>query len=231
MQGLRLGIVVRAQREALGRQKPSRLFLAQNMPNDSLEAGTKAQLSPATRFGQRICRRPGGCQWHQPSGNRLGELKSRWVFRGHFQQVSMTHTVYNQTGYKDTSRSLVYSVNDQRQGTQIAKHHLMPVRGRVYQYHFYEPKPLEWVLGKGKVPKLSVVMKNVKNYLDKSAEFPWKLWIKIRQSDHQAHPCQALYAEETSNGGHRHPNIPRSTQYWQKSRQWRGQNVHGVMNE
>jgi len=48
MQGLRLGTVVRAQREALGRQKPSGLFLAQNMPNDSLEAGTKAQLSPAT---------------------------------------------------------------------------------------------------------------------------------------------------------------------------------------
>ena len=87
----------------------------------------------------------------------------------------MTHTIYNQTGYKDTSRSLVYSVNDQRQGTQMAKYHLTPVRGRVYQYHVYEPKPLEWVLGKGKDPKLSVVMKNVKNYLDKSAELPWKL--------------------------------------------------------
>lgn len=88
----------------------------------------------------------------------------------------MTHTIYNQTGYKDTSRSLVYIVNDQGQGTQTArKYHLTPVRGRVYQYHFYEPKPLEWVMGKGKVPKLSVVMKNVKNYLDKSAEFLWKL--------------------------------------------------------
>ena len=50
MQGLRLGTVVRTQREALGRQKPSGLFLAQNMPNDSLEAGTKAQLSPSTRL-------------------------------------------------------------------------------------------------------------------------------------------------------------------------------------
>lgn len=35
MQGLRLGTVVGAEREALGRQKPSGLFLAQNMPNEA----------------------------------------------------------------------------------------------------------------------------------------------------------------------------------------------------
>ena len=28
-----------------------------------------------------------------------------------------------------------------------------------------------------------------------------KLWIKIKQSYHQVHPCQALYAEETSSIG------------------------------
>ena len=89
-----------------------------------------------------------------------------------------------------------------------------PVRGRGYQYHFYDPQLLEWVPGKGKVPKLSLAMTNVKSYLDKCAEVPWETMKK-----------KAFISSGTPMAGplcrgnllcwrrHRHPNIPHITQY------------------
>lgn len=52
--------------------------------------------------------------------------------------------------------------------------------------------------GKGKVPKLSVAMKNVKKYLDKGTKAPWETMNKNRAFRSSGNPCQALYAEETS---------------------------------
>lgn len=48
--------------------------------------------------------------------------------------------------------------------------------------------------GKGKVPKLSMAMKNVKKYLDKGT----RAMNKNRAFRSSGNPCQALYAEETS---------------------------------
>ena len=66
---------------------------------------------------------------------------------------------------------------------------------------------------KGKVPKLSMAMKNVQKYLDKGTKAPWETMNTIRAFRSSGNPCQALDAEEPPFEKIRHPNIPPSTQY------------------